>query len=131
MSDEPQEDRGTSQAHEDEAARVREEAAALAGAAESMAELGEHLDELSQQPGGVAGALGLPDLAGFTAGTRARAANLRLVSDIEAAQARAQQEMLHAGGPEDDEAYAAFVEATERHTDLLPPDEEQQGGSIE
>jgi hypothetical protein len=39
--------------------------------------------------------------------------------------------MLDAGGHGDDEAYTAFVAATERHTDLLPRGEGQAGGSIE
>jgi flagellar biosynthesis regulator FlaF len=131
MSDEPGEDRGTDEAHQREVERLRRSSAALASAAEGTAELADRLDALHERYSGISEKLGLSDPADFAEQTRARALSLRLVSDVEAAQAIAQQEMLDAGGPGDDEAYTAFVAATERHTDLLPHGEGPAGGSIE
>ncbi|MGH3494179.1 MAG: hypothetical protein ACRDQ1_13255 [Sciscionella sp.] len=105
---------------EDFATVMRRSSAACAHLASRSVQQAEDLDRLAVNAGPMLAALGLEPPTVLARESRALAEQLRLVGQINAAQAIAYEDMMAAGGPDDPQAYAAYQRTCERHSDLMP-----------
>lgn len=84
--------------------------------ADDLAQQEETLRELERRAGEIRGADGRDLRAALADTTR----SVRLMSEVNASQAIAYDQMLRDGGPEDANAFEAYQRNTERNIALLP-----------
>lgn len=111
MTDEPPLDAGE---------HFRRQAALVAGIAEIYGETQRTLRRMADEHGDLINALGMrAETAELLTNMTANEQRIRLIGQINAAQALAYEAMMTSGGPHEPEALNAYREATDWHNALL------------
>ncbi|MGH3436191.1 MAG: hypothetical protein ACRDRN_06950 [Sciscionella sp.] len=99
---------------------LRGQAAGFAHLSAHCAEHADRVSALTEQHREILDALDVHPVPELIRSFRRMAERTRLLSQIEAAQALAYDQMMAAGGPDDADAYADYAASTQRHIALLP-----------